>query len=75
MVDSEKYVGRGYPRLVALLDESIDLVDKLETFIGRINPARGYEPGLVMQLYQNLLVLRERLVEARMSALEKCSCD
>ncbi len=73
-MSSDDYVDRGYPRLVAILEESIDIVDRLESFIARISPEKGYEPGLVFQFYQNLVVLRERLVEARMRALEDCHC-
>lgn len=74
MVNAEEYQKRGYNRLVSLLEESIDIIDKIEAFIGRIDPMRGPEPGLIFQIYQNLVVLRERLVEARMTAYEKCSC-
>jgi preprotein translocase subunit SecA len=68
---AEDYMSRGYDRIVSLLDESIDIVDKIETFVGRMDPTKKYEPGLVMQIYHSLLVLRERLVEARMKAYEE----
>ncbi len=67
---AEKYMDRGYSRLVSLIEESIDLVDKIEMFIGRIKPGDRVEPGLITQIYQSLVVLRERLVEARMEAYD-----
>jgi hypothetical protein len=65
---SKKYIDRGYSKLVLLLEDSIDLVDKIETFIGRINPMEQVRPGILTQIYESLVILREKLVEARMEA-------
>ncbi len=50
-----------------LLDEAIDIIDKIEAFISRIKPGQRVESGLVFQIYQNLMILREKIVEARMN--------
>jgi hypothetical protein len=50
-----------------LLDEAIDIIDKIETFVSRIKPGQRVESGLVFQIYQNLMILREKIVEARMN--------
>jgi hypothetical protein len=42
-----------------LLDEAIDIIDKIETFISRIKPGQKVESGLVFQIYQNLMILRD----------------
>ncbi|WP_052833781.1 hypothetical protein [Staphylothermus marinus] len=49
-----------------ILDEAIDLVDKIESFLTRIKPNKKIEQGLVFQIYQNIVILREKIVEARM---------
>ncbi|ADI31608.1 hypothetical protein [Staphylothermus hellenicus] len=54
-----------------LLDEAIDLVDKIESFLTRIKPNEKIEQGLVFQIYQNIVFLREKIVEARMKTLNK----
>jgi len=52
--------------VIGILEEAIDLVDKIESFIARLNPNEKVQPGLVLQIYQNLMFLREKIVEARM---------
>jgi len=52
--------------VIGILEEAIDLVDKIESFIARLNPNEKVPPGLVLQIYQNLMFLREKIVEARM---------
>lgn len=57
--------------IAEILDEAIDLIDKIETFITRIKPNEKIEQGLIFQLYQNLVLLREKIVEARIKTIEK----
>ncbi len=54
------------------LEEAIDLIDKISGFINRLKPGEKVSPGTVFQIYQNLVLLREKIVEARMEALDKC---
>lgn len=64
---------RGYSSVVEKLEEAIDLVDKIISFINRLKPDEKVSPGLVFQIYQNLVILREKIVETRMEAVDKCS--
>ncbi|MET1160561.1 MAG: hypothetical protein ABWW65_06320 [Thermoprotei archaeon] len=59
--------------IVKKLEEAIDLIDKIETFINRVKPNEKISSGLVFQIYQNLVLLREKIIEARMEAVNKCS--
>lgn len=65
---------KDYSPIVYKLEEAIDLVDKIESFINRIDPRGGkVSAGVIFQIYQNLVLLREKIVEARMEAVERCS--
>jgi len=52
--------------IIKKLDEAIDLIDKIESFINRINPDEKPSPGVIFQIYQNLVLLREKIVEIRL---------
>jgi len=52
--------------VVADLEEAIDLIDKIESFVSRLSPNEKVSPGIIHQIYQNLVILREKIVEARM---------
>ena len=56
--------------IISKLDEAIGLIDKIETFINRIDPNEKVSPGTIFQIYQNLVLLREKIVEARMELVE-----
>ncbi|RLG81742.1 MAG: hypothetical protein DRO13_00305 [Thermoprotei archaeon] len=59
--------------IVKKLEEAIDLVDKIESFISRLKPGEKVSGGVVFQIYQSMVLLREKIVEARMEAIDKCS--
>jgi len=59
-------------RIIKDLDEAIDIVDKIESFVNRIKPDEKVSPGIVFQIYQNLVLLREKIVEIRMDLFDKC---
>lgn len=54
--------------LLGLLEEAIDLIDKLEKAVYALEPGSQVTPGAVYQLYSNLVLLREKIVEARLKA-------
>jgi len=60
---------QGREEVVAKLDEAINLLDKLETFIGRLNPGDSVHAGLIYQLYESAMLLREKIIEARLMIL------
>lgn len=58
-----------YNEIVKLMEEAIDLVDKIEMIVSRIERDKPVSSGLVYQIYENLVLLREKIVEARMKAV------
>ncbi len=60
---------KDYPEVTKLLDEAINIIDKISSFISRIEPNKKVEKGILFQLYQNTVLLREKIVEARMKSL------
>ncbi|MCD6195970.1 MAG: hypothetical protein J7J82_04210 [Staphylothermus sp.] len=60
---------KDYPEVTKLLDEAINIIDKISSFISRIEPNKKVERGILFQLYQNTVLLREKIVEARMKSL------
>ncbi len=60
---------KDYPEVTKLLDEAINIIDKISSFISRIEPNKKVERGVLFQLYQNTVLLREKIVEARMKSL------
>lgn len=64
---------RGYSSVVEKLEEAIDLIDKIAGFVNRLKPDEKVSPGVAFQIYQSLVLLREKIVEARMEAVERCS--
>lgn len=61
---------QGREDLVAKLDEAIDLLDKLEMLVSRLKPGDNVQAGLLYQLYQSLMLLREKILEARLTAVQ-----
>jgi hypothetical protein len=62
---------QGREDLVTKLDEAIDLLEKLEMLVSRLKPGDNVQAGLVYQLYQSLMLLREKILEARLTAVQK----
>jgi hypothetical protein len=62
---------QGREDLVAKLDEAIDLLDKLEMLVSRLKPGDNVQAGLLYQLYQSLMLLREKILEARLTAVQE----
>ncbi|MEM1629043.1 MAG: hypothetical protein QXP02_06300 [Desulfurococcaceae archaeon] len=58
--------------LASELDSAIDIIDKIEGIINRLRPGEKISEGIVYSLYENLVLLREKIVEARFKAL-KCN--
>jgi hypothetical protein len=54
--------------IIDRLEEALDLVDKIESTISKLKPGDQISPGLVYQLYETLILLREKIVEARLKA-------
>ncbi|OYT39129.1 MAG: hypothetical protein B6U89_04715 [Desulfurococcales archaeon ex4484_58] len=59
--------------IIGKLDEAIDLIDKIEGFISKLAPNKEVSPGIIFQIYQSLVLLREKIIEVRVEVLEKCS--
>ena len=59
--------------LVPVLEEAIDLIDKIESRLGRIKPGDKISPGVLFLIASTLMNLREKVVEARMRAFECCT--
>lgn len=57
--------------IITKLEEAIDLVDKIEAFFSRIEPGKKISPGTLFQIYQNLILLREKIVEVRVELVEE----
>ncbi len=60
--------------LVPVLEEAIDLIDKIESHLGRVKPGDKISPGELFLIASTLMNLREKVVEARMRAFEYCTC-
>ena len=55
--------------IVDKLEEALNLVDKIENTISKIRPGDQISPGLIYQLYETVVLLREKIVEARLKAV------
>jgi hypothetical protein len=62
---------QGREDLVAKLDEAIDLLEKVEMLVSRLKPGDNVQAGLLYQLYQSLMLLREKILEARLTAVQE----
>ena len=60
--------------IISVLEEAIDLVDKIESHLGRLKPGDKLKPGELFLLASTLMRLREKIVEARMRVFEHCTC-
>jgi len=54
--------------LVEKLEEALDLIDKIESTVSKLRPGDQISAGLIYQLYETLVLLREKVVEARLKA-------
>lgn len=52
--------------VVKALEEAIDYIDRIESLISRLKPGDTITAGVVYQLYELLLLAREKVVEARL---------
>jgi len=60
--------------VISVLEEAIDLVDKIEGHLGRLKPGDKLKPGELFLIANTLMRLREKIVEARMKVYEHCTC-
>jgi hypothetical protein len=51
--------------LVNKLEEILNLIDKIEGTISRLKPGDQVSSGLIYQLYETIILLREKVVEVR----------
>jgi len=56
-------------KIVNTLEEAINIVDRLEEELNRMRPGEEVTPGVIYRFYNELLLLREKIVAARMIAL------
>jgi len=56
-------------KIVNALEEAINIVDRLEKELNRLKPGEEVTPGVIYRFYNELLLLREKIVAARMTAL------
>jgi len=56
-------------KIVSTLEEAINIIDKLEEELNRLKPGEEVTPGVIYRFYNELLLLREKIVAARMTAL------
>jgi len=56
-------------KVVNALEEAINIVDRLEEELNRLKPGEEVTPGVIYRFYSELLLLREKIVAARMTAL------
>jgi len=47
------------------IEEAIDLIDKLERIVSRLQSGDKVTPGTLFQIYETLMTLREKIVEIR----------
>lgn len=52
------------------IDEAINYIDKLELVISRLKPGDTLSAGVVYQMYELLMLTREKLVETRFKILK-----
>ncbi|MEM4369753.1 MAG: hypothetical protein QXX15_02555 [Desulfurococcaceae archaeon] len=58
---------------VKYLEEALNYLDKLESIVSRLKPGDVISAGLVYQLYELLMLTREKLVEARFKVVKEHS--
>ncbi|WP_448577647.1 hypothetical protein [Thermosphaera sp.] len=47
------------------IEEALDLIDKLERTMSRLQSGDKITPGTLFQIYETLMTLREKIVEIR----------
>lgn len=52
--------------LLSKLDEAVALIDKIEMFVSRLKPGDQVPAGVVYQVYESLVLLKEKIFEARL---------
>jgi hypothetical protein len=55
--------------LVNKLEEILNLIDKIENTISKLKPGDQISSGLIYQLYETIVLLREKVVETRLKAI------
>ncbi|MEM1638703.1 MAG: hypothetical protein QXJ69_01315 [Desulfurococcaceae archaeon] len=53
------------------LDEAMDLVEKIELFTSRMKPGEEVNQGVIYQIYESLVLLKEKILEARLIILQE----
>lgn len=56
--------------LLSKLDEAVSELDRLESLLTRIKPGEQVQPGLVYQIYESMVLLREKILETRLLILK-----
>jgi len=57
--------------LLSKLDEAVALIDKIEMFISRLKPGDEVPAGIVYQVYESLVLLKERIFEIRLIIIQE----
>lgn len=53
------------------LDEAMNLAEKIELFISRVKPGEEVNQGVIYQIYESLVLLKEKLLEIRLIVLQE----
>ncbi|WP_440059126.1 hypothetical protein ACSU1N_04900 [Thermogladius sp. 4427co] len=60
----------GIDEIIKKIDEAINEIDEIESLIARISTDKDVTKGLVLQFYQRIISVREKLVAVRMKISE-----
>ncbi|MCY0868689.1 MAG: hypothetical protein OWQ48_05625 [Desulfurococcus sp.] len=52
--------------VLEVLEEALDIINRLEERVRLLKPRSELSPGVLYQLYTDLLLLREKVITARM---------
>lgn len=58
-------------KVLSKLDEAVTLIDKVETFISRLKPGDQVPAGVVYQIYEALVLLKEKILEIRLMIIQE----
>lgn len=50
------------------IEETIDLIDKLESIVSRLQVGDTISSGSLYQIYETIIILREKIIEIRQLA-------
>lgn len=56
--------------ILSKLDEAFALIDKAETFVERLKPGDQVSAGVVYQIYEALVLLKEKILEIRLLVIQ-----